>query len=141
MKNKENYTASHIANWFLWRAGEESIEDITLVKLINLICLAYNCNLDAFGEKLFNEKIETHGDSFIIPSIYHEFKSFGKLPINKYSKDVDLETGNKTYPVIEQDDYQTNRVLDVIWSVYKKFDGGFLAVYLQNKYDWTKKLF
>ena len=120
MANKEKYTPAHIANYFLWRAWKEGA-DITPLKLIKLVYIAYGWNLVLNDKqpKLFEEKIEAWRYGPVIPSIYHEFKRFSDSPIKKgcYATYFDY------VPIVKSDDIDVLRILDSEWSHYKDKDG------------------
>jgi uncharacterized phage-associated protein len=123
----EKYTAFHIANYFLWRAWEEGIE-ITPLKLIKLVYIAYGWNLVLNNERpiLFEEKIETWKYGFVIPSIYHEFKKFGKNQIlqNDYAAILDMNTWElDSVPMVDENDKSTLTILSAEWSNYKNNSG------------------
>ena len=126
-ENEHKYLATHIANYFLWRADEEGIEDMTTVKLIKLVYFSYGWNLAIFDKKLFNERIEAWRYGPVIPSIYHEFKKFGASKIKRYAIDVAIDTGDKTYPVVDEDDENTLLVLNAVWNIYKDKNGSVLS--------------
>src|SRR5690606_24176720 len=100
---KAKYTPAHIANYFLWKAKKENIE-LTAMKLIKLVYVAYGWYLAFKDEKLFDERIEAWRYGPVIPSLYHEFKRFRNDPIEKlvYSKEINIESGElEDIPVID----------------------------------------
>jgi hypothetical protein len=115
------YRPAHIANYILWRAWEENIE-ITPMKLIKLVYIAYGWNLAINDKPLFDEKILAWKYGPVIPSIYHEFKRFGNKPITKgnYAADFDINTGElSSVPIVPEDDQKVLRVLNAEWENYK----------------------
>jgi uncharacterized phage-associated protein len=120
MTNKEKYTPSHIANYFLWRAWKEGI-DITPMKLIKLIYIAYGWNLVLNDDrpKLFAEGIEAWRYGPVIPSIYHEFKEFANNPITKGHYVTTLNSA----PIIKSDDDDVLKILNAEWIHYRNKDG------------------
>jgi uncharacterized phage-associated protein len=117
------YLPTHIANFFLWKAGEENIGDITPMKLIKLVYIAYAWYLAIFDKKLFGEQVQAWRHGPVIPSIYHEFKTFGYMPISKYAIEYSLEEGEKSYPIVRGDDDKTIKLLEAVWAVYKNKSG------------------
>jgi uncharacterized phage-associated protein len=118
---KPQYLPAHIANYFLWRAWGENIQ-ITPMKLIRLIYIAYGWNLAINNKKLFQEDIQDGKHGPLIASIYHEFKRFGNQPISKdnYAADFNIETGELlSVPIVPSDDYDTLKVLNAEWEIYK----------------------
>lgn len=135
-KNCE-YLPAHIANYFLWLAEQENIKDVTPMKLIKLVYFGYAWFAAVFDKKLFTEKVEAWKYGPVVPSIYHEFKRFGNSPIDLYSINSSLETGELTYPVIEKDDNETIKVLSAVWEVYKSKSGKELSkITHQNGSPW-----
>jgi uncharacterized phage-associated protein len=116
------YTPQHIANFFLSKADAES-SPMTQLKLIKLVYIAYGWYLALKSEKLFNEAIEAWQHGPVIPSVYHEFKDFGKLPISRKSMNLDLDTWQISTPELPSDDNDTGMILTAVWNVYKGLDG------------------
>jgi uncharacterized phage-associated protein len=125
----KKYTPAHIANYFLWRAWQENI-GITPMKLIKLVYIAYGWNLVINENKLFDEPIVAWKYGPVIPSLYHEFKRFGALPIAKddYAANFDIETGEmQEVPAIDLSDKDTVNILDAVWVNYKNRSGTSLS--------------
>lgn len=116
------YTPQHIANYFLGRAASEHMP-MTQLKLMKLIYIAYGWYLALTEEKLFNEQIEAWQHGPVIPSIYHEFKDFGKGPISRKAMTVDLDTWDVTNPEIPSDDEDALLILNRVWDIYKAQTG------------------
>lgn len=123
MSIPETYQPSHIANYFLWRAEEEKVRDMTPMKLIKLVYIAYGWALTVFGRQLFTEKIEAWKYGPVIPSLYHEFKGFRHENITDYSMDFDLGSEEETYPMVRKDDGELVEMLHAVWNIYKKKSG------------------
>ena len=122
---KNNYTPDHIANYFLLKAWNEGSE-ITPMKLIKLVYIAYGWNLAINEERLFEEKIEAWRYGPVIPSIYREYKRFGsnQIPKNHFSAEIDLGTGEVlSVPVVNNDDINTKQLLDAVWQCYQNKTG------------------
>lgn len=116
------YTPQHIANYFLGRADAESIP-MTQLKLIKLVYIAYCWYLALMEKKLFNEPIEAWRHGPVVPSVYHEFKDFGKLPISRKAMNLDLDTWTMTIPELPEEDQDARLILDRVWNVYKNQSG------------------
>lgn len=116
------YTPQHVANYFLDRAADEG-RDITPLKLIKLVYIAYGWVLALLGAKLFSEQIEAWRHGPVVPSLYHEFKHFGKDPITSRSLCIDdgFDFGGEE-PRIE-DNSPVLAVLDKVWAAYRRFSG------------------
>jgi len=118
-----SYLPAHIANFFLWNADKEGIKDMTPMKLIKLVYISYAWSLAIYQNKLFNERIEAWRYGPVIPSIYHEFKRWGDSPIKQFSVNSELQTGGISYPVIRKDDFETYRIVETVWKIYKNKSG------------------
>ncbi len=59
MKEEAKYLPSHIANYLIWRARREGLEEtMTPMKLIKLVYFCYAWYLTVYDKKLFSEAIE-----------------------------------------------------------------------------------
>ncbi|MFD1703365.1 Panacea domain-containing protein [Methylopila henanensis] len=116
------YTPQHIVNYFLTRAEREG-RPLTPLKLIKLVYIAYGWVLALTGKRLFDEPIQAWQHGPVIPSVYHEFKHYGKRPIEDKATCFDLDTFDFTVPEIEASDKETKAILDKVWSAYKMFSG------------------
>ncbi|MEZ5690126.1 MAG: DUF4065 domain-containing protein [Rickettsiales bacterium] len=117
------YLPSHIANYFLWLAKQENVEDLTTMKLIKLVYFSYAWYYALFGKKLFSEKIEAWRYGPVIPSIYHEFKRAANDPIDFFSMNFAMKTGEISYPIIKNGDDDIIQLLSAVWAVYKDKSG------------------
>lgn len=124
----KTYKPSHIANYFLKRAESQGIE-ITLLKLLKLVYIGYGWVLALTGRKLFDEDIQAWQHGPVIPSLYYEFKPFGRMPIDKFASDLNLETLQLCIPEIDKDDKDVLLILERVWDIYHKFT----ASTLRNK--------
>lgn len=77
------YTAETIAKWFLARnkydvdmgLGDELISNLKLQKLLYY---AQGCVLAITGEPLFNDEIQAWEHGPVVPTIYHQYKGYGR---------------------------------------------------------------
>lgn len=120
---KNTYLPAHIANYFLSKAENDGIKDMTPMKLIKLVYFSYAWHLAIFEKKLFTETVEAWRYGPVVPSIYHEFKRFGNSPIQQYSINFELENNKISFPVIDKDDEDALGVVGAIWRTYKNRDG------------------
>ena len=121
---REKYTAFHIANYFLWRAWKEGVE-ITTLKLIKLVYIAYGWNFAITGKKLFDEGIFAWKYGPVIPSIYHYFKRFGSDPIKKncYAAKFKADGQLDDVPAIPAKEKDILKILNAEWIKYKELNG------------------
>ena len=136
---KYTYLPAHIANYFLSKAENDGIKDMTPMKLIKLVYFSYAWYLAIFEKKLFTETVEAWRYGPVVPSIYHEFKRFGNSPIQQYSINFELENNKISFPVIAMDDEDALGVVGAIWRTYKNRDGWDLSkiTHEDNNTPWS----
>lgn len=120
--NEQSYTPQHIANYFLARAQEEG-RNLTPLKLLKLVYIAYGWVLALTGRRLFEEEIQAWQHGPVIPSLYHEFKHFGREPVTERAQAFDLDSFDVVRPEVPESDKETALILDKVWSAYKAFSG------------------
>lgn len=116
------YTPQHIANYFLDKAEAEGRE-LTPLKLLKLVYIAYGWVLALTGKKLFDEPIQAWQHGPVVPSLYHEFKHFGKKPIDERAALFDMDSWDMTVPSVHPNDGVGLPILDKVWSAYRRFSG------------------
>lgn len=119
---KATYTPQHVANFFLEK-GEDESRPITPLKLLKLVYIAHGWNLALVGQRLFEDRIEAWQHGPVIPSLYHEFKHYGKSPISERASLFDLDSFDFDTPSIPNKDSETLKILEYVWSAYKGFSG------------------
>ncbi|MEZ9667438.1 Panacea domain-containing protein [Vibrio breoganii] len=72
-----------VAKMFISLGDEDGISNLKLQKLTYY---AQGFYLALYEEPLFEESIEAWAHGPVVPALYHEFKSFGKNPIELSSK-------------------------------------------------------
>ncbi len=96
-----DYEPALIANYFI-SMGVIQNKNVTPMKLLKLVYIAYAWYYTVFGKTLFRERPEAWKYGPVIPSIYHEFKRFGS------SRIIDLATvyqdGQVITPLLSEDD-------------------------------------
>lgn len=120
------FTPSHIANFILENAENENLP-MTPLKMHKLVYLVYGWVRAVLDIRLFNEEIQAWDFGPVVPSLYHEFKRFGKSPIVYGTRSI-YEDSNLTFPSITLD-HPTINVMRKAWNVYKLFT----AIALVNK--------
>ena len=123
--NQPKYFPSHIANFFLWLSrNDRDKKCITNMKLVKLTYFSYAWHYALYKEKLFSELVEAWDYGPVVPSIYHEFKRFGKSTIDTYAvENKNPFDDNLYYPMINASDTNTVSVLNAVWDSYKNKDG------------------
>lgn len=102
------------------RASDEG-RPLSPMKLLKLVYIAYGWSLAILDKKLFEEPIYAWDHGPVVRSLYHEFKHFGRHPIQEPSIDLDLDHERFVVPRIPEDDERANVVLNKVWDVYKNF--------------------
>jgi uncharacterized phage-associated protein len=123
------HDALAIANWFLARAAAEG-KTLDPMKLQKLIYFAHGWSLALTDIPLITEHPEAWDYGPVIPSVYHEFKSFGRKPITEKAKRFEPEDPSATtfedlmkarFVVIEPkivEDPDAEALLERVWQVY-----------------------
>lgn len=129
--SRNSYNAEQIADYFIWKASQETDKDrkhLTNKKLQKLLYYAQAWSLVVRKEKLFKEKIEAWVHGPAIRSIYNEYKIFGFNPIKK---EIDSKKIEKLPKGIVN-------FLNEVWSVYGKFDASYLELLTHSENPWQK---
>ena len=95
---------SIVANTILALAEEFSIS-FKFIKLLQLVYICHGYSLSIRGEGLLNpdyERVEAWQFGPVIPSLYHEFKHFGKEDIDKSFKSEIVTTNSRGEPTVEK---------------------------------------
>ncbi|MCY4320403.1 MAG: DUF4065 domain-containing protein [Alphaproteobacteria bacterium] len=128
------YSAKEIANFFLERYSKYGI---TPLKLQKLIYIAHGWCLGLYDIALvWDEYAEAWEYGPVFPSIYHEFKEFGRGPISRMATEIKMnenyELVEKT-PKIKKQDKETRRLLERIWEIHGDHSGLFLSSLTHEK--------
>ncbi|MEM8727465.1 MAG: type II toxin-antitoxin system antitoxin SocA domain-containing protein [Chlamydiota bacterium] len=121
--------SSLISNFFLQKGEEEGIP-ISPMKLIKLVYIACGLCLAVYDEDILgDEEIEAWKHGPVIPSVYHEFKRFGREPIDVRSVTLiaeeasGFEIGRQSIEKIKDKEKRERiiKILDVVWKGYKRY--------------------
>lgn len=110
------YNAEITADYFLYKAQNNSQELLSNLKLQKLVYYAQGLHLAMKGIPLFDEEIKAWEYGPVIPELYHKFKSFGADEIQVTGFDPNII------------DAETREFLDEVYSVL----GQFSAIGLMN---------
>lgn len=120
------YTAKAIANFFLDIAKKEKTH-ITPLKIQKLVYISHGWYLALTnGQPLIDDEyVEAWQYGPVFPSLYHEFKHYGRATIANHATDItfagdDFEIST---PRIKENDVDTQDLLNKIWEVYGNFTG------------------
>ena len=120
------YPVKAIANAMLHIAAEHGAP-VTPLKLQKLVYIAHGWNLGLTNQPLVDDELpEAWQYGPVFPSLYQEFKDFGKAPITRPASSFEFGNGSGfslVEPKISEDDYNTWNLLRKIWDVYGKFGG------------------
>lgn len=125
-----------VANWFLARAEDEG-KTLDPMKLQKLIYFAHGWALALTGVPLLKERPQAWEYGPVIPSVYHEFKSFGRKAIRGRATTWEAENPDAAdfldmvFNRVErkmEDDADAEALLRRIWEVY----GGLSSIQLSN---------
>jgi uncharacterized phage-associated protein len=131
------HSTAAIANWFLDRAKAEG-KTLDPMKLQKLIYFAHGWYLALTGNPLIDEHPQAWNYGPVIPTIYHEFKRFGRGPVTELAFDLEpmsIPAGEdwrkyllrRKWHEPKIDDPETQEFLDQIWKVYGDMSGVQLA--------------
>jgi uncharacterized phage-associated protein len=125
------YSAKAIANCFLDLAESDG-KKLTPMQIQKLVYFAHGWNLAIRNEPLIDERVEAWQFGPVIPSLYHEFKTFGGSPVTSHALDIDWATFKAFRPTIEsqaatENNQFTIRLLDRIWKQYGSLSGAQLS--------------
>lgn len=98
--------AMTIADWFLQRAREDDVRDVSNMKLNKLVYFAQAHTLGSTGRPAFSDVVYAWEHGPVVTDVYHAFKQFGNGPIrDDEDHDVDLDPA-------------TEEVLEFVWRTY-----------------------
>ena len=112
------YSAKMIANYFLSRYGEHGISPLKIQKLVYI---AHGWHWAFFDAPLVDDEYaEAWEYGPVYPSLYHEFKHRGRMPIIDLATDLSDDLESIT-PVIPNSNKTVRNLLDRVWTVYGKY--------------------
>ena len=112
------YSAIAVANYFLDVASRDS-EALTPMKIQKLVYIAHGWHLGLHGEPLITEPVEAWRWGPVFPSLYHEFKKYGREPITG--------KGTEGGETPDDPDEDTREFLNEVWKNYQPYTGVQLA--------------
>lgn len=127
--NKAKYSALEIAKWFIGYnrlKHEDNPEDnITNLKLQKLLYYAQGISLKYTGKPLFDENIEAWQYGPVVPVVYHEYKQYGGMGINK----------NITMPNFDEN---TESILKDVYEDYGQYSAWKLRDMTHEESPWKE---
>ncbi len=125
MSRNNTTNANLVADYFLYK-GQQDNKPISNKKLQKLLYYSQAWSLVIRNHKLFNEKIEAWVHGPAVRQVYLEYKKFGFNPIVK-------EIQSNEFDGLRPD---VKKLLDEVWSVYGKFDAGYLEQLTHSEKPW-----
>lgn len=130
MMNKEiisKYSSSAIANYFIRKAREDNVRDLTQLKLQKLVYIALGWALSLANTDIVGgDDVEAWQYGPVIPNLYHSIKHFRNdnivEPIPGWFSVIDDDGNEVSAPVpdeVSNDDEDVLEVLEAVWDVYK----------------------
>lgn len=112
-------SAKAIANYFL----QLHLRRISHLKLQKLVYFAHGLHLGIFDKPLVtNEFAQAWKHGPVFPSLYYEFKEFGKSPIDRLATERAEDGRPLYYPVIAENDVLKKELLSLVWETYGHLD-------------------
>jgi uncharacterized phage-associated protein len=122
-----SYSSKAIANYFL-DAGRQDGKSISPLKMQKLAYFAHGWYLALQNEPLLDERVEAWRYGPVVPSLYHEFKSYGRGAISEYATELDVSSNFDWITPKVPDEPRLKEFLDKVWEVYSPFS----AIQLSN---------
>lgn len=124
-------TAKAVANFFL-HIGRTRKAKISPLKIQKLVYVSHGWHLALGDEALVvDEYVEAWQYGPVFPSIYHEFKHFGRSAIQRDATEFEFDATtaefNVVTPHVDPGDANAHALLDRIWEVYGRFSGAQLS--------------
>ena len=132
---KPPYSSKSVSNFFLAKSRA-----ITQMKLHKLLYFAHGWHLGLTNLPLLDEMVEAWQDGPIVPSVFHEFKTFGLRPITQVAQEFNPQKfARETVPPVDAEDTFVHDLLERIWEVYNGFsdDQLFHLIYTVGS-PWSK---
>ncbi len=131
-------TSTTVANFFLKKGQAEKV-DISVMKINKLVYIAYGWNAGLGGGELFvDDEIRAWPYGPVIPSLYHEFKSFGNNPIKEFAKSYNPFEDSDPKEPFHETDSSKNNLLETIWTLYSRYSAtDLMRLTHQDKTPWS----
>lgn len=126
------YSALAVANAFIEQGLRGKIRNLTPMKLQKLLFFAQSWHLRKNGEHtpLFDDNFARWKYGPVIPSLYHELKTYGAKPITSTLSNVDIDDDCEVVlvtPSIPTSDADAHELIDAIIKKYGRLTGSQLS--------------
>ena len=114
MSSDKSYRAIDVANYVIKIAKENSIDDITNLKLQKILYFLQTAFLIKNNKSLINENFERWDYGPVVPEAYHLFKQFGssiiKNPVSEFETQINWSAPNPSdkFKIIEHEFKEEN---------------------------------
>ncbi|MGL6075100.1 MAG: Panacea domain-containing protein [Fimbriiglobus sp.] len=138
------YESVAVANQFIELASLEG-KKLTPMQLIKLVYIAHGWHLAVNDVPLIDEPIEAWQYGPVIPSLFHEFKRYGRKPITKLAHSVSGDWDGDDFlvesPFVPEDDERTTKLIRHVWRKYGSKSGLELSELTHAEgTPWTKTI-
>lgn len=115
--------AQAVANCLLDLAKKENSE-IRPLRMVKLVYITHGFSLALYDKVAVDETVEAWRYGPVVPSIYHEFKEYGRGPIMKKAIVTDFDSEGLINKIITPSliDEEIKKVAGFVWSYYKVFN-------------------
>ena len=110
------YTPPHIANFFLSKKNHK----IDNLKLNKIVYISLGFSLAISDRDMFQEDVQAWKYGPVIPSLYHEFKSYGSEVIKTKATEYSYEKKKRYTPIISSNENELLDILKIIWELYNE---------------------
>ncbi|MEB0076823.1 DUF4065 domain-containing protein [Pseudomonas sp. CCI3.2] len=131
------YSALAVANAFIEQGLRGKIPNLTPMKLQKLLFFAQSWHLRKKGEStpFFDDNFARWKYGPVIPSLYHELKTYGSRPVTSTLSNVDIDDCEIVLvtPSIPSSDAAAHELVDQIISKYGRLSGTQLSYLTHEK--------
>ena len=119
------YSALAVANAFIERAKEGKLSGLTPMKLQKLLFYTQSWHLRERDQPLMDDHFARWQYGPVIPSLYHELKSYGNRPVTALLSNLKPDAEDIVFvtPRVPESDTYTHRLNDRIINKYGKWSG------------------
>lgn len=127
--NLKLVSAKEVADYFIWKSNNSvPPRPITNKKLQKLVYYSQAWFLAIKSSVLFPEKIEAWVHGPVVRELYFNFRLFNSSPIVK----------EISFDLIDKIPSDIKKFLDDVWSIYGKFDSGYLETLTHSESPWQE---
>ena len=129
---KETFNPAAIANRFL-AYGTENDRLLTPMQVLKLVYITHGWYLAGTGKPLIDEEVQAWKYGPVIPSLFHEFKEYGRGPVKRFARipkhwddpfkaEGLLEIEGLDAPMTGENDV-SEKYINWVWNKYHYFSG------------------